>query len=409
MRFINKVTLFIMVLFAYVVCAQQSYMPDEALRNVIRKEVWQKLKPETPKKQRFFTGLTFGSNECFKLYEKAANQRNWKPYELATIASFYKIILEETIAGRDYSEDEIKKIYQDTRKEYAMLSRPDKVSNSQIQKVYDQLIIEAIWVGTVFELAKNNSPEIQKKAQDLLAGFVIKTLIDSKNSLDGNEISEVESPTIATTTKPLPTNEPVQQPRNTSNEVEDIILRTVTSYGLGGVYVKNEVSVLFKNGTILTNPSVPLSQLNVTQSKRNQPKKWGTWKKQGTVLWVTKPWKNKTYDWKKWFKLRSGNQQTKLIGRFKSSDAFGGSKVINANNVSFDGQGRFAWKTIKGGNTVWKPVYSKSNSSGTYVINDYTITLNYNNGTSESFFFGFYPKDNEHFVIGSNHFLPLKK
>ena len=96
----------------------------------------------------------------------------------------------------------------------------------------------------------------------------------------------------------------------------------------------------------------------------------------------------------------------KIVGTYTTLDAFGGDRVINASTVSFDTEGRFAWKTIKGGNTPWKPVYSKSASAGTYQIDGYRITLNYNNGQRESFFFGFYPKDNEHFVIGVGHFVP---
>ncbi|WP_289644260.1 hypothetical protein [Maribacter aestuarii] len=97
-----------------------------------------------------------------------------------------------------------------------------------------------------------------------------------------------------------------------------------------------------------------------------------------------------------------------MQGKFNTIDAFGGSKVINASTVYFDNQGRFAWKTVKGGNTAWKPIFTKSAFAGTYEINAHTIILNYYNGVSEAYFFGLYPKDNMHFVIGANHFVPLK-
>ena len=377
------------------------------MRNSIRTAQWQRLKPETPKKQRFLTGLALGSNQCFKLYEKAALERNWKPYELPTITSFYQIILEETIAGVDFSEDQIKKIYQQSLEKYEAMKLLEAPSNSQMQSAYDELILKALWVGTVFELSKNNSPEIQKKAQELLAEFDLEALIETqKKEQTTNETVEVKKPADIPAAKPVPSNAPGRKSKNTSSAVEEIILRTVTSYGLGGVYVTNEVNVLFANGDVFTNPSGPLDELNTAISKREKPKKWAKWRRSGSILKVTKPWKNKTYDWKKWFKLRPGNDVSRLKGRYKSIDPFGGSKVINANNVSFDGQGRFAWKNIKGGNTPWNPVYSKSNTAGIYSINNYTLTLKYNNGVSESFFFGFYPKDYEHFVIGSNHFVP---
>lgn len=404
-RFICKFLPISILCCTSLVFAQKSYIPDEALRNTIRKELWQELKLETPKKQRFLTGLSLSSNECFKLYEKAAKQRNWKPYELVTIASFYKIILEETVAGKDYREDEIKAVYQSIGNQYELINLTGQVTNDQIQNAYDKLILKALWIGTVFELSKKNSLEIQKKAEELLVDFNIETLISPKRNLTEKDITEVEN---EGTESAVNGSRPILTNNSNLNEVEDVIIRTVTSYGLGGAYVKNEVSILFKSGDIMTNPSVPINALNIARSKRSDPKKWGTWEKKGNILWVTKLWKNKTYDWKKWFQLRPSNKNIILKGRFKSSDGFGGSKVINANNVSFDGKGRFAWKNIKGGNTVWKPVYSKSNTAGTYTIDEYTLTLNYNDGASESFFFGFYPKDNLHFVIGSNHFTPIK-
>lgn len=83
--------------------------------------------------------------------------------------------------------------------------------------------------------------------------------------------------------------------------------------------------------------------------------------------------------------------------------------MVNASLVSFDQQGRFAWKTVKGGNTSWKPIYSKSESAGTYSIEDLVITLSYNNGAKESFFLGLYPKDDQHLISGSSHFTPADR
>jgi len=255
--------------------------------------------------------------------------------------------------------------------------------------------LESLWIVTLAELIKGKNDDAKYLAQELLNQPIITTEdLEKPSSITQKEKKE-QSVTIRKETS-----------GSSSPEVSDIILRTVTKYGLNGVYIDNEVSALFTNGELLTNPSEPLDQLNLASSKREHPKKWATWKKKGDVLYVTKAWKNKTYDWKKWFKLRPGKKGMKLPGRYNTLDGFGGATVINASMVAFDAQGRFAWKTIKGGNTVWKPVYSKSNSSGTYEIDGHTIRLKYNDGTTESFFFGLYPKDSEHFVIGSSHFAP---
>lgn len=398
-----KLSLLILFSMASALNAQLSYVPQDNLRDAIRIAQWTELKPQTPKKQRFLTGLVFGSNQCFQIFEDAARRAGHQPYELPTIAAFYQVVLEETIAGDAMSNQEVEHVYQTTSKQFQN-QKPDKtMAHTNLQRVYDSLIIQAIWVATVFELSKKRSVEIQETAQGLLNAFSLEKLIGLNEEKSANttlvasqpkESAPIQAKTVINTKTPL--------------GLTDVIMRTVTNYGLNGVYIKNEVSVLFADGTIFSNPNEPLDALDAVISKRQNPKKWGKWQKNGSVLRVTKPWKNKSYDWKKWFRVRPAEKGQKIVGHFNSLDGFGGSTVINAAMVAFDSQGRFAWKTVKGGNTSWKPIYSKSASAGTYEIDDYKITLIYNNGVRESFFFGFYPMDDEHFVIGSSHFTPKK-
>ena len=376
--------------------SSQEYVPDEELRTELRSRVWNSLKSKTPKKQRFMTGLFFNSNQCFTLFEKAARQRGWPIYEPATIVAFREVVIQEAIIKRDFTENEIKAVYQETRARLKKEKPNTSTGNRELQEKYDPLIIEALWIGTVTELSKGRNDDAKNLALALLE--------EPKSSPIEDNVTMTETPALESSRK---TKEEFRKPLN-SPLVEDIILRTVTNYGLNGAYIDNEVSILFKNGDLMTNPQQPLNQLNVMQSKKKSPKKWATWEKKGDVLWVTKAWKNKTYDWKTFFKLRPAKENTKIIGTYKTLDAFGGDRVINASTVSFDSQGRFAWKTIKGGNTSWKPIYSKTASSGTYQLDNYAITLTYNNGKKESFFFGFYPKDDQHFVIGPGHFVPMK-
>lgn len=398
---IRKVSLLLLMLFFSFGYSQVSYQPNDALRNSIRKQVWQELKLKTPKKQRFMASLVFNSNECFKLYDKAAQQRNWKPYELHTVTAFYQVILEEAIAGRNYSEEEIKKVYESNKTKYQNKAIGAISSSNALQENYDPLIVKALWIATLGDLTKQNSNEVKELAKSLLE--VVPDIINKNSS----EIASKEKPIIIETKSKTQKDEP--QLSNVSNNVEDIIMRTVTLYGLNGVYIKNEISVLYSNGEVYTNPTAPLNNFNISKSKIEKPKRWRTWKRNGAILKVYDPRKQKTYEWKKWFKVRSASVGFKLSGKYNTSDAFGGSAVINASTVVFDKQGRFAWKTIKGGNTAWKPIFSKNNSAGTYHLNDYKITLKYNNGVVESFFFGLYPKDDEHFVIGANHFVPAEK
>lgn len=409
---ITSIVLLVLLISFEQLISQTNYSPDISLRNSIRKETWQQLKPKTPKNQQILLGLVFNSNEPFKSYEKAANTRDWEPYELHTAASFFKIVCDEVARGKDYSESEYKTIYNQIKSEYSANKTDVALSNPLRQKKYDALIVKAFWAASMFELARKNSPEIQELARQLLKDNPIQSKLanvaSNKEAPSGKSSHPITKPKSDQGSDTGKVSERVGSTDN-SSEIADIILRTVTMYGLNGVYVDNEVNVLYKNGDILTNPTKPLESLNISKSKRTNPKKWDRWKKKGNVIYVTRSRNGKTYDWNKWFDLRPGASGQKIYGKFYTGDAFGGSAVINASTVFFDNKGRFAWKTVKGGNTVWKPIFTKSTTSGTYHINNHTITLNYNNGTKEAFFFGYYPKDNEHFIIGANHFVPVEK
>ncbi|GMN09295.1 hypothetical protein MTsPCn9_02490 [Croceitalea sp. MTPC9] len=396
---IRKILILILFFHGLLGYSQKSYTPNTLLRTQIRKDIWKELKLKTPQKHRFMTGLVFNSNECFGLYEKAAKKYGWKPYELHTAAAFYKIILEEVIAKRSYTDDEVKTIYNKIKANYLKSKTDFALKNELLQQKYDPLVIEALWINTVFQLSKKNNQEIEKLAKTLLENFenIPSSAVQTENNSPENKISVKQKTSNKNNTS-----------YSANSKISEIILRTATKYGLNGVYVANDVSVLYSNGDIFTNPSKPLEGLNITGSKSKNPKKWRTWKKQGGILYITDPRKRKTYNWKKWFKVRSGTKGFKLSGKFNTSDGFGGATVINASTVVFDRQGRFAWKTVKGGNTDWKAIFSKSSSAGTYKIEDYTITLKYNNGVEEAFFFGLYPKDDQHFIIGSSHFVPVK-
>lgn len=389
--FKNLLILFIV----YLQANGQEYQPNEVLRGEIRNEKWNEFKLKTPKKHRLMSGLIFKTNQCFDLYIKVAAKLGYPVNEVATMQTFHNVILKENARGRDYSKADIDKEYLVTQKLFLESSTENSWTSRQLQSKYDRLLLDAIWIAVLNEFSKGHTAETKRLAIELL---------------EKNEVSQPGEDQL----EPTPNNTDAEGSKDkisssTSNlKVDDIILRTVTNYGLNGVYIDNEVSVLFANGEILTNPVDALDELNTQRSKKKYPKRWNTWEKKNDIIYVTKAWKGKTYDWKKWFKVRPAKNNQRLSGKFNTSDPFGGDRVINASTVSFDSSGRFVWKTIKGGDTSWKPMYSRTNEAGTYIIQDFKITLNYNNGRTESFFFGFYPKDNEHFVIGSSHFVPVR-
>ena len=409
-RFLGLILTFIPLSLSF---GQDGYTPNKLLRQTIRQEVWQELKPQTPQKYQFLMGLIFKGDEYFKSYRKVAHSKGLPPEKLATVETFFTILCEEVVQGKEVADSEVANRYRATQTKFEETQKDYALSDQEKQRKYDPLILKAMWIAQLFDAEKKNKVPIQVLAQNLLDQYTPTKLNPSPQTSvrpsstptqEANPSKQAES-----TPSTLPSPSSPTSSSSYTHEIEDIILRTVTSYGLSGMYVTNEVNILFKNGDVYTNPSIPLSQLNVAQSKREKPTKWDTWEKRGNIIYVKRSKNGKVYDWKKWFPVRSAANGHRIQGRYACADGFGGAVVINASLVSFDKQGRFAWKTVKGGNTSWKPIYSKSESAGTYSIEGHVITLEYNNGAKESFFFGLYPKDNQHFIIGSSHFTPADR
>ena len=387
--------------------SQVSYKPNAQLREVLRKSTWVELKELTPKKQRFMMQVIFNSKELFRQYEQAARQRNLAPYELPTVVSFFQIICEETKIGKELPEKDYNSIYEKVKARFQKEKIGQDLDNEEKQRTYDVLIMKSMWLAGLYNMTKGEYAPLKSIAQKLLDENQIEAQRPKAISSMRSHSPKETKPRVSPNRTPSSAKAPLRG--NADKDIKEIILRTVSNYGLNGVYIDNEVHVLYENGDMYTNPSKALEHSNIQSLKAKYPKRWDRWKLRANSLWVTKTRNAKTYEWKKWFKLRPASSSFTLSGKFKTADAFGGATVINASTVVFDRQGRFAWKTVKGGNTSWKPVYSNTKSAGTYSLDGYKITLTYNNGTVESFFFALYPKDNEHFIIGKSHFVPGEK
>jgi len=144
-------------------------------------------------------------------------------------------------------------------------------SNSELQEKYDRLILKDSWLFMV--KSGYESAKYKKLASKLLA----------ENRLFDN--SETYSKKIKS--KKTSRDTPNNKEKNSLNDIDEIIMRTVTSYGLSGTYIYNEISVLYKNGDLFANPSKPLETFSIKESKKIKPKKWKTWKKNQGKIYVT--------------------------------------------------------------------------------------------------------------------------
>ncbi len=196
---------------------------------------------------------------------------------------------------------------------------------------------------------------------------------------------------------------------NLSDEdIEGNYMRTQTLYGLSGVFIKNVSYLLLKNGDVFKKLRGSPYELDVAESKRNQAKHWGTWEKQGGKIYIK--WSNgKESTWEKWHKTIAAKNGETLDGTFQSGDPFGGSEVYNFNTITFSKNGQFSSAKLKGGDTDWKPIISKSEQQGTYALDRHSITFKKPGQADETFLFFFYPDSHQHFAIGRSNFVPLKK
>ena len=345
----DKLCLGFMLFFALLTLsfAQDGYTPDELLRQRIRQELWQELKPQTPKKYQFLMGLIFKGDEYFKSYQNLARSKGLPPEQLATVETFFTVLCEEVVQGKEASDSEVSKRYQAVRAEFEQTQKDYSLSDREKQRKYDPLILKAMWVAQLFEAEKRNKASIQVLAQNLLDGHRNRE-VDEPASPSPSQTAEVLPSKRVDSPQPTPAPLPTTPTSSYTHEIEDIIMRTVTSYGLSGMYVTNEVNILFKNGDVFTNPAVPLNQLNIAQSKKEKPNKWDTWEKRGNIIYVKRSKNGKVYDWKKWFPVRSAAQGYRIQGRYACADGFGGAVVVNASLVSFDGQGRFRMEDCQG-------------------------------------------------------------
>ena len=154
--------------------------------------------------------------------------------------------------------------------------------------------------------------------------------------------------------------------------------------------VTDDAYLLLKDGTIHNGLSVAPDQLDVAASRRNEPKAWGKWRKNGSGYQVS--WAGQ-----KWEKLPGqtvipGAAGMRLEGRYATVRATMYSHQFWG--VTFDKKGRFS-KDQRGGattgnipieggltprvDTVWNGGMG-DDRAGTYSIQNYTLTLRYDNG-----------------------------
>lgn len=407
----------VMMLWSVAAFPQFSYQVDKNLRVALKKEVWQKLKNETPQENRLTMGLYFSGNSLFKSYQGAAQKYGYPPDNLVTAMAFLQVICQEVKQGTTMSTSEIKAVYEAQKQSILKNNSFEGLASKEIQKLAEPIILSTMWLFHLNQMRAKDRFTLSNWADGLLKTYTVNTDQSKSSSSkqmppttvqdDDQSESNSSEPVIASVDNTEGQPEPEERALGEAN-ISQIIMRTVTSYGLGGVFVANKIYVLFDNGAIFTEPVRPLEPRYLAQTKLNKPGKWSRWERRNGVLYYTSKKSGKEYDWKKWFDVRKVRSGHTFNGGFQTMDPFGGAVVTNASTIYFNNNGAFVWSTVKGGYNDWKSVYLKSKHKGKYHISGHKIVFTYTDGRSESYFFALYPKSDEHFVIGSSHFVPLE-
>lgn len=391
-----------------------AYEPDAALREAVADEVKTELIAATPRQQRFSVRFAIAGNTPFRDYERLAKRSGYPPYDDCSIATFVEITNWQIIQGTDVEPPQIARLYELCEASESTILGPKPLA----QERGDREILRGMWQRSLAFVGRTMS-------DDALLTFVRRDAVETFEQshgdpnqwqltdggfsavvVDGGEQSQDKVIAVAETSSPEPVPQFDQVVSNSSNAVDQIVLRTVTRYGLSGVYVTNATYLLLNDGSIFRKPFDNPYTMDIAASKRQHRDDWGQWKSRGATLQVT--WPGDEPDvWKTWFRTRPATPGQTLQGRFQSADSFGGDKVANFNTIALERDGRFSWASLKGGNTVWLPVYSDTKRAGQYELDQYSIRLKYNDGSVREYAFCFYPKDDQHFVIGANHFVPL--
>jgi hypothetical protein len=209
-----------------------------------------------------------------------------------------------------------------------------------------------------------------------------------------------------------------------STDIHSVIMHLEYESGMGGgIYPVYNAYILFKNGSIYKYPVVSPADLLVAVSKQTEPLKWGTWQMNGTIIssyWAAEQPKYQHETWEKssYYITVAAKKGEQLEGSFKTlsgggNTALGGDvMVMTSENISFAKDGKFTTARVAGvssGRDIWENTNSSSNEAGTYLLDEYTIELRYNNGKTERSFFFFYPDSKKHFGIGQSIYMPKGK
>ena len=231
-----------------------------------------------------------------------------------------------------------------------------------------------------------------------------------------------------------------------SEQIAGMLWQLQQVYRIGGLQLDEHIYLLLNDGSAYRGLRCAPDQLDVGQSRSNEPKNWGRWRKSGTGYELQFPGASGPGPWQSprmTSLVEPGRTGERLNGRFETSSSFqipGGAGSVSHRGITFTPDGRFrtdfsnqtggtmgygeqtvAAQTISddegsstsvsaanfGGGSTRKRPNSMADRSGGYGIAGYVLVLKYDNGRVERlpFFFN-NAKRNEIWFRDATYSLP---
>lgn len=169
----------------------------------------------------------------------------------------------------------------------------------------------------------------------------------------------------------------------TDPDVEGWYFRAIYGYPLSVTF---EPVVLFKNGQYVEVEDQPVDELDEAADKRERPKAWGTWRKDGDTFYLTNN-EGHTSDYRlgngNWFPAYPYMEAVPLANGYENTtggDYGNGTSALFKTRIDFPGEGYFYHSFNGGVITPGSAAWKKTEDAGTYTISGHTMVLTYNSG-----------------------------
>ncbi len=201
-----------------------------------------------------------------------------------------------------------------------------------------------------------------------------------------------------------------------AQEIQGIYLREKGSLAM--LSLRYVPQLMFKNGEVYTDITMPLEDLDIASSKRTEPERWGRWRHSGDKVYFDMPdGEHKVKLYKDAVVPASESLRLEGVWSHQFASVNLDSTVVVEKDVGFSKNGVFATGSFSGASTSNQTDGSSAaghssqglSPRGTYQISGYTIELTQEDGRIDRQLFFLYPGDNgkpdyETINIGVGHY-----